>query len=1770
LVAPTSALAQIAFVQGNYAVPQSPQATVIVPYNAAQGAGNLNVILIGWNDSTATVTSVVDSRGNAYTMGVAPTVLAGKASHAIYYARNIVAAGAGVNLVTVQFSAAASYPDVRVLEYRGLDTVNPFVGGVGASGTSNTSNSGSLTTTTAPGTLLVAGNVVEKTTRGAGANFTSRTITNPNGDIAEDRILTAAGTYGATATLVSGYWVMQMAAFVAPSADTTPPTATITAPASGATVSGSMTVTATASDNAAVAGVQFKLDGANLGAEVTTSPYSVTWNTGSVVNGSHTLTAVVRDTANLTSTSAPVTVTVSNDTIPPAVTITAPAANVTLNGSVVVTADASDNVSMAGVQFKLDGGNLGAEVTSAPYTLVWNTTLTLNGLHSLTAVARDVSNLTATSAAVPVTVNNPDSTPPTVAITAPVAGTTVSGSVTAAATASDNVAVVGVQFKLDGADLGVEFSTPPYSLTWNTTAVTNGAHTLTAVARDTANLVTTSAPVTVTVSNDTTPPTVTLTTPVSGATVSGNVTVTASASDNMSVAGVQFKLDGTNLGAELTSAPYSLTWNSASVVNGVHTLTAVAHDTANLTTTSAPVSVTVSNAGTATIAFVQSAYAVPQTPVSTVAVAFPAAQTSGNLNVVVVGWNDSTATVTSVTDSRSNSYALAAAPTVMAGKASQAIYYARNIAPAGAGANSVTIQFSAAAVYADVRILEYKGLDTVSPLLGSVGASGTSASSSSGTLTTTVANALLVAANVVQTSTTGPGAGFTSRLVTNPNGDIVEDRIVTAAGAYSATAPLASSGYWVTQLVAFAAGTLGPPPPDTTPPAVSITAPAAGATISGAVTVAATATDNVAVAGVQFQLDGANLGAEVTSAPYSLSWNTAGVVAGAHTLTAVARDTSNLTTTSLPVAITVTSDTTPPSVTITAPASGATLSGTVTVTASASDNIGVAGVQFRLDGANLGGEIASSPYSLAWSTTGVANGAHTLTAAARDTSNLTTVSAAVPITVSNSGGSANIRFVQANYAVPQTPQSTVAVTFPAAQSTGNLNVVVVGWADSTTSVTSVADSRGNLYALAVGPTRLSGSSSQSIYYARNIAASAAGSNVVTVRFNVAATFPDIRVLEYAGLDVTNPLMSTAAATGTSSLSSSGSLTTTVPNALLVAANIVQTTTTGAGSGFTSRMITTPNGDIVEDRIVASAGVYSASAPLQIGKWVMQLVAFAAPGGAADTGPPTVTVTAPAAGASLAGTVTLAAAASDDVAVAGVQFKVDGISVGAEVTTTPYFVAWNTTTVADGTHVVTAVARDPAGNTTTSSPVSITVSNATASATSRIGQWSASSSWPIVAIHTALLPNGRILAWDGAAQSGAARVWNPSTNAFTTVNPPDNIFCAGFSLLPDGRLFVAGGHLNANYIGIPDANFFDSVNQTWSSAPPMSVGRWYPTATVLPDRRVLVVSGAIDCEACIAQTPEIYNPATNKWTLLPSANLELPIYPHLFVLPDGRVLATSAFEGTSVAVALDLATGTWSVIDGGVTDGHSAAMYQAGKVLKSGTSANSDPPYTPSQGTTLVLDMTQSSPAWRQTPPMAFPRAYHNLTLLPDGSVLATGGNKTTDTFDETQAVLAAELWSPVTETWTTLASMSVPRVYHSTGLLLPDGRVLVTGGGRFGNPTGDYHDKLNAQIYSPPYLFKGARPTISSVTNAVTYGSTFSVVTPDASRVASVAFMRVGAVTHGFNQSQSYVPLAFTVVGGALNVQAPASATAAVPGYYLLFIVDNNGVPSVAPIVQLQ
>ena len=287
----------------------------------------------------------------------------------------------------------------------------------------------------------------------------------------------------------------------------------------------------------------------------------------------------------------------TGDTTGPTVTITAPTAGKTESGSVTVSATATDSAGVTSVQFLLDGANAGSPLTASPYNYVWDTTKSTNGAHTLKATAKDANGNVGTSTSVSVTVeNSTDTTPPTVSITSPANGATVTGTITVAANASDNVAVASVQFRVDGANVGAADTSAPYSYALNTATLSNGSHSLTAVAKDTAGNTTTSATVAITVNNaaDTTPPTVSITSPANGATVIGTITISASASDNVGVASVQFLVDGSPLGAKDTTSPYSTQWNTASVSNGSHTIAAQAWDVAGNTATSSNVVVTVS------------------------------------------------------------------------------------------------------------------------------------------------------------------------------------------------------------------------------------------------------------------------------------------------------------------------------------------------------------------------------------------------------------------------------------------------------------------------------------------------------------------------------------------------------------------------------------------------------------------------------------------------------------------------------------------------------------------------------------------------------------------------------------------------------------------------------------------------------------------------------------------------------------------------------------------------------------------------------------------------------------------------------------------------------------------------------------------------------------------------------------------------------------------------------------------------------------------------
>lgn len=220
------------------------------------------------------------------------------------------------------------------------------------------------------------------------------------------------------------------------------------------------------------------------------------------------------------------------------------------------------------------------------------------------------------------------------------------------------------------------------------------------------------------------------------------------------------------------------------------------------------------------------------------------------------------------------------------------------------------------------------------------------------------------------------------------------------------------------------------------------------------------------------------------------------------------------------------------------------------------------------------------------------------------------------------------------------------------------------------------------------------------------------------------------------------------------------------------------------------------------------------------------------------------------------------------------------------------------------------------------------------------------------------------------------------------------------------------------------------------------------------------------------------------------------------------------------------------------------MYRPGKILYSGggTPLNST---SPAKSAAQVIDFGDATPTWKPTASMKAARYAHTLTMLPDGKVLAVGGGTNLDQENVAGGERSTEEWDPATGTWTALAPADAPRVYHSTSVLLPDGRVLVAGGGN-AESTGSPGER-NAQFYSPPYLFQGARPTITSAPTSATYGSSINVATPDASSIASVSLVSLGADTHTIDMNQHFVPLSFTRGSSSLSVDLPSSASLAPP-----------------------
>lgn len=465
---------------------------------------------------------------------------------------------------------------------------------------------------------------------------------------------------------------------------------------------------------------------------------------------------------------------------------------------------------------------------------------------------------------------------------------------------------------------------------------------------------------------------------------------------------------------------------------------------------------------------------------------------------------------------------------------------------------------------------------------------------------------------------------------------------------------------------------------------------------------------------------------------------------------------------------------------------------------------------------------------------------------------------------------------------------------------------------------------------------------------------------------------------------------------------------------------------------------------------------------------------------------------------------------------------------------------------------------------------------------KYGVWTTlPASMPINPVHVAMLHNGKVLIVSGSGNVAGnsnyqAGIFDPATGLVTIQPILWDMFCNGMSILPDGRPLIVGGTLQYDpFHGETRTAVYDPATNSFTNVQPMAVGRWYPTTTVLGDGRVMAFSG-LDVNGSTTRAVEFFTAGTTPtWSSPVNAPWTPPLYPRMTLLPNGKVFYSGPGAGSAL---FDPATQTWTQ-NVAITKYGGSRNYGT-TVLLPLTPANSFKPSvmimggaSPSTATTEIIDLSQPTPAWTFGPSMSQPRIEMSAVILPSGKVLALGGSLNDE--QVSSASLNADLYDPVGNTFTSAGANSFPRLYHSVAVLLPDATVWVAGG----NPTrGSYQSQM--EIYQPAYLFTNdglghvmpaSRPTIVSAPPTAAYGSAFVVSTPDASNISSIALIRAGAPTHAFDMDQRMVGLSFTDQGGGkLLVNVPANGNLAPPGYYMLFLVNSAGVPSVASWVQVQ
>lgn len=460
-----------------------------------------------------------------------------------------------------------------------------------------------------------------------------------------------------------------------------------------------------------------------------------------------------------------------------------------------------------------------------------------------------------------------------------------------------------------------------------------------------------------------------------------------------------------------------------------------------------------------------------------------------------------------------------------------------------------------------------------------------------------------------------------------------------------------------------------------------------------------------------------------------------------------------------------------------------------------------------------------------------------------------------------------------------------------------------------------------------------------------------------------------------------------------------------------------------------------------------------------------------------------------------------------------------------------------------------------------------------------GEWAAPYEIGAVPIHATLTHNDEILSFEYpeglATTDHTSRVvtinWRTHQVIDSAAPYHRDFFCAGHTVLKDGRVWVAGGHDHTtgkkqDGVGVVETDLWDPVARLWTATTPLGQKRWYPTTVGLADGTTALTFGGQDHAGAPSNTVDRYDVNTNTMQRLPdSASLPVGNYPRMHFVT-GSIYKVGPPAQTK---RFDIASSSWFSLAkmkfGTRTNGASVLLPIRGdgsgpkRILAAG-GKNGGSATATATATAETIDLSLPKPTWTYTGAMHHPRTLHNLTLLADGTVAAVGGGAT---FKYGGPQKSLEIYDPNTGTWSDMLPQLGGRMYHSTSLLLPDGTIWSAG-----QDNGTY--KTQVEVFSPPYLFRGPRPTITSAPVEIGYQTSFPIDTPDATSISKVALVRPGSVTHQIDTEQRYVTLDFAVDSGGIVAQAPVDGTVAPPGWYMLFILNSQGVPAVAKWVHLQ